>query len=456
MNQLSFKNWLQTLEQDGVLKHIEKPVDKEFQIAALGKQADGKYALVFDHVSGAQMPVVSSIVSTRTLFAKAMGVKPEEVSERFIWAQKNPRKCVLIGNSEAPVKEYVSKEVDLSSFPIPTHHEKDGGSYITAGVLIAKNPRTGEKNVSIHRLQVLSPNRLGILILPRHLDYFHRQAESDRVGLDVAIAIGVDPLTLLASQALVPLGFDELTIASALHKEPLELVRGETVDLEYPANAEIVFEGKLLPEVREAEGPFGEYPRYYGPESPKPVIELSCVCRRSQAMFHTIVPATMEHFLLGGIPREAGLFELIKNVVPTVKAVHLTEGGSCRYHAVISIDKKNEGEGKNAIMAAFSSSAEIKHVVCVDSDVDIFNMTDVEWAIATRVQASRDVFIIRDAMGNALDPSSHHGVSDKMGIDATVPLGALCFEKNAPGRFERIKIPYQSDMRLDDYIVKGG
>lgn len=453
MNQLSFRSWLQTLEKDEMLKHVTKPVKKEFQIAALGKQADGKYTLIFDHVSGAKMPVVNSIASSRAHFAKAMGVKPEEVFDRFLWAQKHPRECVIVGNGEALVKECISMEVDLSSFPIPIHHEKDGGPYITAGVLIAKNPRTGEKNVSIHRLQVLSEKRLGILILPRHLDYFFRQAESDKTGLDVAIAVGVDPLTLLASQALVPLGFDELTIVSALHKEPLELVRGETVDVEYPANAEIVFEGKLLPEIREAEGPFGEYPRYYGPESPKPVVELSCVCRRNQAMFHTIVPATMEHFLLGGIPREAGLFELIKNAVPTVKAVHLTEGGSCRYHVVISIDKKNEGEGKNAIMAAFSSSAEIKHAVCVDSDVDIFNMTDVEWAIATRVQAFRDVFIIPDAMGNKLDPSSRDGVSDKMGIDATVPIGTIFSDTNVPNRFERIRIPCQTDIRLDDYIV---
>lgn len=452
MENITFRSWLQTLEKEGTLKRIKTPVSKDFEIAALGKQADAqKTTLVFENVKGFDMPVAVALASSREQFAKAMGVQREELNRRYTLAQNNPRECVIVDRKDAPVMENINEDVDLSRFPIPIHHAKDGGDYVTAGILISKNKSTGEKNVSIHRLQVLGKNKLGILILPRHLDNFYREAEARGEGLELAIAIGVDPLTLLASQAIVPLGYDELTIASALHQNPLGVVRCKTVDIEVPAAAEIVLEGKLVPHVRELEGPFGEYPRYYGPKSPRQVIELSCVCHRNNPIYHTIVPATMEHFLLGGIAREAGLIELIRNIVPTVVAVNLTEGGSGRYHLVISIDKKNEGEGKNAIFAALGSSAEIKHVVCVDSDIDIFNMTEVEWAIATRVQASKDVFIVPDAMGNKLDPSCRNGISDKMGIDATVPIGTISADSEKPNTFERISIPNEGTYRLEDY-----
>ena len=251
---------------------------------------------------------------------------------------------------------------------------------------------------------------------------------------------------LLASQAIAPLGFDEYTIASALYDSPLELVKCETVDLEVPAQAEIVLEGYLVPKAREIEGPFGEYPKYYGPASLKPVVELTAMTTRKNPIFQTIVPATMEHMLLGAIPREGGMLQIIKGAVPNARAVHLTPGGTCRYHAVVSIDKQHEGEAKNAMFAAFASSQEVKRVVVVDKDVDIFDPIDVEWAIATRCQAGRDVFIVERALGNKLDPSSDDGISDKMGIDATVPLGA------DPFRFERIRIPRENQIRLEDYF----
>ncbi|AOQ22908.1 Phenolic acid decarboxylase subunit C [Moorella thermoacetica] len=442
----SLRQWLAELEKKELLRHVHKEVDLRYELAAVGQKADGCYALQFHKVRNASMPVVTGIAATRDILALAMGVPREEIVEHFARAQANPVKCMLVDAKHAPVKEVISHKVDLGTLPIPVHHEKDGGPYITAGVLVAKDPQTGTRNVSIHRLQVLGPNRLGILILPRHLHHFFQAAEASNNPLEVAIAIGLDPIVLLASQALTPPGFDEFTIAGALYGQPLELVKCETVDLEVPAQAEIVLEGRLLPGVREVEGPFGEYPKYYGPASPKPVIELTAMTSRRDPIYQTIVPATREHLLLGAIPREGGLLQIIRNTVPNVKAIHLTPGGTCRYHVVISIDKQNEGEAKNAIFAAFSSSQEIKHVVVVDKDVDIFDPEDVEWAIATRCQAGRDVFIVERALGNKLDPSSDNGLSDKMGIDATAPLQA------EPGRFEKIRIPNADSIRLEDYI----
>jgi 2,5-furandicarboxylate decarboxylase 1 len=441
----SLREWLALLETENYLKTITKKVDLKYEIAALGKKADGKYALKFTN-TGNNIPVVTGFAGSRALIAKAMGVSVGQAAEHFAWAQTRPMDCVLVEKEQASVKECISFAVDLAKLPIPVHHEKDSGSYITAALLIAKDPETGERNVAIHRLQVMGPNRLGILILPRHLSYFYQKAEALGKHLEIALAIGVDPILLLASQALVPVGFDEFTIASRLYGKPVELVKCETVDLEVPAQAEIVLEGRLLPGVREMEGPFGEYPKYYGPASLKPVIELTAMTHRKDPIFHTIVPATMEHCLLGAIPREGGMLQIIRNAVPTTLGVHLTPGGTCRYHVVIQIDKKHEGEAKNAMFAAFGTSHEIKHVVVVDKDVDIFNMEDVEWAIATRSQAGRDVMIIEGAAGNKLDPSTDDGIGDKMGIDATVPLNAQ------QERFERIRIPGEEKLNLEDYI----
>ncbi|GAW91031.1 UbiD family decarboxylase [Calderihabitans maritimus] len=444
----SLRSWLKTLETKGYLKKVKREVDPVYELAAVAKKADGQWAVKFEKVKGYSVPVVAGILHNRQLIAEAMKINVAELVTKFAEAQANPLPCCLIDREKAPVKEVIVRDnIDLGSmFPIPTHHEKDAGPYITAALLIAKDPCTGVRNVSIHRLQLLGPNRLGILILPRHLWHIFRQVEEKDQPLEIALVIGVDPLTLLASQAITPFGVDELEIASALHGEPLQLVKCETVDIEVPAHAEIVLEGRLLPGVREIEGPFGEYPKYYGPASKKPVIVIDAVTCRRRPIYQTIVAATREHLLLGAIPREATLFQMVRQAVPTVRAVHLTPGGTCRYHAVIAIDKRHEGEAKNAIFAAFASSAEVKHVVVVDKDVDIFNPEDVEWAIATRCQASKDVIIISQAHGNRLDPSSDDGLSDKMGIDATVPLSAPA------ERFERIRIPGFEKIRLEEYL----
>ena len=391
------------------------------------------------------MPVVTGIAGSRTLIARAMRVDVPCVSEHFL-GTTHPSPCEIVDRASAPVKEVMTTGVDLGRVARagtprkgwrPLHHRRACGF---------QGPFDRRPNVSIHRLQVLGPDRLGILILPRHLAHFYRAAEQAGKALEVAIAIGVDPVLLISSQALAPLGFDEFTIASTLYGEPLKLVKCETVDLEVPAEAEIVLEGHILPGVRETEGPFGEYPKYYGPPSPKPVVVLTAMTTRKNPIYHTIVPATLEHLLIGSIAREGGMLQVIRGAVPNTLAVYLTPGGTCRYHAVVQIDKKNEGEAKNAMLAAFASSQEIKRVVVVDKDVDILDPVEVEWAIATRFQAGRDCTIITRALGSKLDPSGDDGVSDKMGIDATVPLGA------DPFRYERIRIPGEKDIDLESYF----
>ncbi|PLS16027.1 UbiD family decarboxylase [Bacillus sp. M6-12] len=448
MRSKTFRTWLTHLQKTGRLATIDKNVSLDYEIAAVAKKLDGKKASYFTSVEDYQIPVVSGICSTREDFAEALEVDQYGVINKFTEAVSAPEPCLLVNEKEAPVKENIILEnIDLMKmFPIPVHHEKDSGNYITAGLFIVRDPVTRKQNVSIHRLQISGENKIGALILPRHTFHLYKQAEEAGRPLECAIAIGVDPITLLASQASTSFGIDELEISSALRGEPLEVVRCETVDIDVPAYAEIVLEGNILPHVREPEGPFGEFPKYYGPRSDKEVIEITAVTHRNNPIFYTIVPAGYEHLLLGGIPREASLFQSIRQTVPSVKAVHMSPGGTCRYHAIVSIKKRNEGEAKNAILAALANSFDIKHVVVTDEEVDIFNMEEVEWAIATRFQADRDLVTVHESQSSKLDPSTRDGVGSKMGLDCTVPLNS------EPMQYLRVQIPGYNECNLEEYI----
>jgi 2,5-furandicarboxylate decarboxylase 1 len=296
---------------------------------------------------------------------------------------------------------------------------------------------------------VSGPNRLGALLLPRHTYTFFDAAERAGQPLDVAIVVGVDPLTLLASQAIAPIDFDELTIAGALHGAPLPVVKCVTNEVRVPAEAEIVVEGRLLPNVREMEGPFGEFPQYYGEPAKRHVIEITALTHRKDAMFHTIVGGGLEHLLLGGIPREATLLAHLRRSFPNVRDVHLARGGVCRYHLYVQIDKRQEGEAKNIMMGAFAGHYDVKHVTVVDADVDIHNPAEVEWAVATRFQADRDLVVIPESQGSKLDPSTRNGVGAKMGLDATKPLDA------EEMKFKRIRVPGEDDVDLARVIGAG-
>ncbi len=446
----TLRTWLDHLQKTDRLAAIERRVSLDFELAAVAKRLDGKKAAYFTNVEGHDIPVVSGVASTRRMFAEACETDDYGLIEKFTEASANPRPCSPVENSEASVKENIIREgIDLMGMlPIPVHHEEDSGNYITAGLFIVRDPETRKQNVSIHRLQISGKDRLGALILPRHTHHVQRQAEERGEPLECAVVIGIDPVTMLASQASTSFGVDELEVSSALRDEPLPVARCETVDIDVPAHAEIVIEGRIPPHVREPEGPFGEFPKYYGTRSDKEVVEVSAITHRDAPIFHTIIPAGYEHLLLGGIPREASLFQMVRQTVPTVKAVHMTPGGTCRYHAVVSIEKTVEGQGKNAAFAALANSFDIKHVYVVDEEVDIFDAEEVEWAVATRFQAGRDLVVVHGAQGSKLDPSSEDGVSSKMGFDCTVPLEAEPFD------YLRIRIPGYEEIELEGYLAE--
>ena len=258
--------------------------------------------------------------------------------------------------------------------------------------------------------------------------------------LHCAIVVGASPAELLASQAISPINCDELEVAGALVGQPLEVVRCKTSDIHVPAHAEIVLEGRLLAGQRAPEGPFGEFTQYYGASPASHVIEIDMITHRADPIYHTIIGGGMEHLLLGCIPREATILESIQRHFPNVSNVALSPGGVCRYHLYMKMKPRAEGEAKNAIMAAFAAHYDIKQVIVVDEDVNIHDAREVEWAVATRFQASRDLILIHESQGSKLDPSTRQGVGSKMGLDATVPISLRDKE------YKRISIPGIDDI----------
>jgi 2,5-furandicarboxylate decarboxylase 1 len=437
----TLRDWLDHLAAHQRLAVIRPGVALRHELAAISKRLDGERATFFPRPDGHAIPVVSGLLGDRPWVADAMGVPDGEVLARFSDAAANPLPWREV--TEAPVQQVVHERVDLlAQLPVPTHNELDSGPYISAGLMVARNPRTGVQNVSIHRCQVSGPDELGVLLLPRHTNTFFEAAEQEGEALEIAIVIGVDPLTALASQAIVPIDHDELEIAGALHGAPLDVVRCVSNQVRVPVAAEIVLEGRILPRERAPEGPFGEFPQYYGERADRHVARIDRVTHRHDAIFHTIVGGANEHLLLGAIPREATLLGHLRRSFPGVRDVYLSMGGVGRYVLYVQMTKRQEGEAKNVILGAFGGHYDLKTVVVVDEDVDIHNAREVEWAVTTRFQADRDLVVVAGSQGSKLDPSTRSGVGAKMGIDATVPLDA------PPGKFRRIRVPGEDAVDL--------
>lgn len=315
---------------------------------------------------------------------------------------------------------------DLTRLPAVKFYEKDGGRYITSSVVIACLEE--QCNASVHRIMVLGKDKATIRIVPRHLYYIYK--ENLRRGKDtpIAIVIGVHPAILLASSLSPPYGVFEIGLASTLIDNTVRVSRTPTYNLPVPSTAEIVIEGRLTDQLVD-EGPFVDITLTYDKVRKQPLIVIDNIYVNEDPLFHIILPGGREHQIFMGFPREAMIWDNVRKVVPKVVKVRLTRGGGGWLHAVISIVKNVDGDAKNAILAAFAAHPSLKHVVVVDPDVDPDNLVEVEWAIATRFQAHKDLVLITNARGSTLDPSAQDGLTSKLGIDATKPLNEEKYDK---------------------------
>lgn len=438
------REFLALLEEKGELLRSKKSVDVKFEISSyIRKTSDERGpAILFENVKNFGMPVVGGVFATRERAFLALETSPQDYVDKFQHALERllPPKLV----SSAPCKEVIhtGRKVDLTQLPIPIFSEKDPGPFITMGLSISRDPKSGKKNTSLYRLQLKGQNRLGIMAqqLVRQLV----ESEKNGKGLEVAIAIGTDPVIPLATQWMAPYGTDEMELAGALRGEPVEVVKAETVDLEVPATAEIVIEGTVLPNVRETEGPFGEVSGYYTPANPKPVIEVSAITHRQNPIFQAALTGmpTTENHILKQIPLEATFYWSLKKEFPGVSAVHFPAAGTVGMIVVIAMKQVYESEARSVI-ATMLGSRRNKIIIVVDDDIDIFNMEKVLWAVATRSQADEDIVIFPRLLATAMDPSVRKlRVGAGLGIDATKPFG-----QPFP---EMVRVPGVENVSLND------
>jgi len=420
--------FLKTLEKDFNTIKIDEEVSVNLEAAEFLKK-NPKDTIIMENIRESDMKLISGICNTREKIARAINTDVAGITQKIMDAINNPVPINDFKNVEDCFD--VSKPADLNEIPILTYYLRDGGPYITSGVIIAKDPETGIRNASIHRMLLLGKDKLTARIVPRHLYTYHQRAEKLDEPLELAIAIGMHPATLLATTTSVPINVDELEVANYFHQGEMKLIKCETVDLEVP-ECEILLEGRMLPHERAEEGPFVDLTDTYDVVRMEPVIELERMHYRHDSMYHAIMPAGFEHKLLQGLPQEPRIFNAVQNTVPTVKNVALTEGGCCWLHAAVSIQKQTQGDGKNVIMAALAAHPSLKHCVVVDEDIDIFDAEDMEYAIATRVKGDEDILIVPGARGSSLDPCAKpDGTTTKVGVDATKPLDKL-------EKFERV------------------
>lgn len=430
---MSFKDirsFLTYLDEQGELATVDRVVDTEFEIAAYIRKAsdqDGP-TFLFSNVKGYDLRVVGGLFCTPSKAVHALQAPDHRTAlGRFIEGLQNPVEPVLVDSGPCQEIVLTGDDVDLTRLPIPRYSEQDPGRFITVGVEIAKDAETGVRNAGIYRMQLYGPQEMGLAASP-YSDWhaIFARAESAGRGLELAVAIGVDPLIQLATQARVPYGVDELGIAGGLHGEPVELVRCETIDLEVPATAEIVLEGSFTPRERREEGPFGEMTGYVGPGGLEPVFRCTAVTMRRDAMFQaglTGIPVTENH-VMKLLPMEANLLTALRQIYPDITGVHYAPEGGAEFLVFIGLQQRYVNQAKNVLLSALGSVAHPKMVIVVDDDIDIYDPTKVWWAVLTRAQPADDVIIIKEAAGGQLDPSapSKFG-SSLMGIDATRPFG---------------------------------
>ena len=431
------RDFLHHLERSGSLVRIRDEVAPEHELAAYLRKAsdmgDEGPALLFENIRGHEVRVAGGLFANRRLMLEALETTEEDANSKYLDAIDNLVEHKVI--EEGPCNEVVrlGEEADLTAFPFPTYCELDGGPFITLGIAISRDPEDGGKNASIYRHQVLGKRRLGVLSPPpHHLGVHYKKAEALDKPLELAIALGVPPSALVATQWEAGYGVDELTLAGALMGEPLEVVKCRTVDLEVPAGAEIIIEGRMQPGVREHEGPFGEYTGYYTRASDKPVMEVSAITHRRNPILlagMSGVPTTDNH-VLKMIPMEASCYAMLKRKFAGIKRVHFHGSGGVGLMCIVAMKQYARNEARQ-VLATLLGSQGSKLAVVVDEDIEIHDMDKVMWAICTRAQAQKDVMILPNMTLWQLDPSApDDGSYSVMGIDATRPFGEE-FEKVA-------------------------
>jgi len=444
----NLRDFVAKLKAAGELVEVTQPVDVR-HIATLVDQSDK--ALLFTNPIGYKMPVLSGITRSMKRAFMSMGCESyREIETMLTRGVANPITPSRVNTSKTEEVVMMGDEVNLFDLPVPLFSVHDGGPMITAGIVMAKDPEYGIVNCGCYRFMVKEKNLTGIdIVTPNNLRHYLQRAYEAGRPLPISISIGTHPIEMVAANFRAPLDVEELSLAGGIRGAALPLGQCRTNDLPYVADCEIVLEGEILPiGWTQPEGRFGEFTYLMGGLHWNPNVKINAVMMRHDAMYYAL-HMPFEYTYLGAAALHQPIRTALTNTGLQVKDINVTVGGAAYWHAVISI-KKQAGEGKTALLAALSVG-DLKYVVVVDEEIDVYNPQEVEWAIATRVQADRDVMIIPGARAKPLDPSLHitPGVvptGAKMGIDATIGEGI------PKERYERVAYAFADTAKIEDYI----
>jgi len=453
----------------GQLISTSEPVDPVTELAAVYRHIGAGSpvepptrigpAMLFESVKGYEMPVVTGVLASRQRTALLLDSTIDRLPFDLLEALNHPQPPVFVPAGQAPCQEVIiGAPFDLRTLiPAPTNTALDAGPYFNMGLVRAQDPETGEADVTIHRLCVQGPDLLSIYFAPgRHIDVFRAKAEAAGKPLPVSISMGLDPAIYLAAcfePPTTPLGLDELTIAGGLRRRPVELVPCVSIPAAAIARAEIVLEGEILPGERIREDVqtdtgfcMPEFPGYLGKAQPQlPVIRIKTITHRRNPILQTIIGPGEEHVNLAGIPTEASILHLVNNAMPgRLRNVYCHSAGGGKYLAILQFCKSkpaDEGRQRQAALTAFAAFPELKHVILVDEDVNLFDSTEILWAMTTRYQGDVSTIFIPGVRCHPLDPSqspdfSHSipapGISCKTIFDCTVPYHLKANFRRAP------------------------
>ncbi len=420
---------------------VEKPLNPHLEVGVIQHKLykiDRNPVIYCPKIVGSKFPLVTNMFGSFELLGVALGMEPGRVDQGEILHEYRKREAELkptkkVPSTGAPVKEVVilGENVDLGVLPITHHAPLDSAKFITIANMVCRDPDTGILNVGVYRHEVKGKNELGAMLLPyHHAGVIARRYAELGKEMEVALFLGHHPAVVLASMHRGSQDVDEFEIMGGLMGEPLRVTQCETVDLPVPADAEIVIEGVIDPRAMVTDGPFGEFADHYGEVRDAYLIRIKAITMRKDPIYHDLDSAHPEHNIAHVLGMESAIYDSVKRVVPTVRAVNCPASGKAIFNLYVSIKKTLGGQGKLAGLAALSTpSYPVKTCIVVDEDVDVFDEKNVLWALATRMVPGRDISIIENCAGNALDPVAYDetrlktgSMQDYMIIDATKPL----------------------------------
>lgn len=440
----NLRDYISLIKKSKDLKIIKSQVSTKYEIAGITAKVDGSFAVLFENIKESDFNLVGNLVGTRKRFSQAVGCNEKKIHEKVISAIKKAKKPKVVPSG----KFMENSSRNLSVLPIVTHFEKESGPFITSSVVYVKNFEKGKQNSSFHRMMPIDRNHFSIrMVEGRHLHRCFIDAKEHGEDLKIAITIGVHPAISIASAYQAEWGKDEIDIANSLLNDKLTLFKLPFTGLKVPSETEIVMEGKIIQDKTYPEW-MVEMLQTYDHKRKQPIFELENLYYRNNPIFHDVLSGFSEHRLLMGMPIESKLNGELRKFYPHTKQVSMTNGGCNWLHAVVQIKKKKETDPKEIIKKTFESHRSLKQVIVVDEDIDPNNAEEVEYAMATRFQADKDLIILTKVRGSSLDPSSDQKnlKTSKMGIDATRPL------TKRPEGFEIAKIPKIDKIKLEKYF----